>query len=474
MRILRTRPPRHVAELIHGPLSGEPPPGFTREIKRSMFRQVLSMGMPSMAGFLVMTIYELVDMFWLAKIGAAPVAAVTMCSTILYVVSFTNMIVGPGSMAIIARRFGEGDLRRTELSIKNTFLLKFVLGLLFGLPTVALLPYILNLLGATVHVNRLGVAYGTVQMSVLGLAMVGFSVYTALRSIGRPMAALYIQIATTVINCTLDPLLIFGWGPFPELGITGAALATAIAQLFVVIAGIAVLGQRSSPVRVRWLRAPWPDFKEQLQMIRIGLPAGVNQLSFSLATFVVVRLVAAYGTATVAVYGMSIRVLHFGIMAVVGLGLGTGALIGQFLGSRDLLKAWLAGVQSIRLAVGIMTGFAVVVLLGAPAIVRLFFSDPALAEPGALILRVMALSLPFIGLHIGSEIVFEGAGQNTPPMLLSIVHSWVMVVPLMYTASVPLQLGPAWTMGAWGVAHVFGGIAAVWLFHRGSWLRHEV
>lgn len=474
MRILRTRPPRRVAELIHGPLSGETPPGFARDVKQAMFRQVLSMGVPSMTGFLVMTVYELVDMFWLAKIGAAPVAAVTMCSTILFVVSFTNMIVGPGSMAVIARRFGEGDLRRTELSIKNTFLLKFALGLAFGLPTVALLPYILNLLGATAQVNRLGVAYGTVQMSVLGLAMVGYSVYTALRSIGRPMAALYIQIVTTVINCTLDPLLIFGWGPFPELGITGAAIATAIAQLFVVIAGLAVLAQRGSPVRVRWLHAPWPNSKEMVQMIRIGLPAGVNQLSFSLATSVVVRLVAAYGTTIVAVYGMSIRVLHFGIMAIVGLGLGAGALIGQFLGSRELHKAWLAGVQSIRLAVGIMTGFAAVVLAGAPVIVRFFFTDPALAEPGVVILRVMALSLPFIGLHIGSEIVFEGAGQNTPPMLLSIFHSWIMVVPLMYVASVPLELGPAWTMGAWGVAHIAGAAAAVWLFHRGSWLRHEV
>jgi Na+-driven multidrug efflux pump len=159
---------------------------------------------------------------------------------------------------------------------------------------------------------------------------------------------------------------------------------------------------------------------------------------------------------------------------VVGLGLGTGALVGQFLGSKDLHKAWLAGILSIRLAIWIMLGFCAGIWAGAPYVVHFFFSDSSVTATGVSILRIMALSLPFIGLHIGAEVVFEGAGQNTPPMLLSIIHSWVMVIPFMYILGTVLELGPNAVMIGWTVAHVFGGLAALWLFRRGSWLKYEL
>ncbi|MBU0509836.1 MATE family efflux transporter [bacterium] len=437
-------------------------------------KNVLSMGLPSMTGFMVMTVYELVDMFWLARISPAPVAAVTMCTTFVWLLSFTNMIIGPGSLAVISRRFGEGDLRRTERSIKNTFILKFTFGSLFGWPVIPALPWVLNFLGASPEVQRLGVTYGTVQLLMLGVTMAGYSVYTALRSIGRPAAALWIQVVTTVLNCLLDPLFIFGWGPFPAMGIFGAALATAICHVLVVVMGFAALAHRSSPVRVRWFDRALPVASEMVQMMRIGLPAGINQLAYSFATQMVIKIVASYGMATVALYGMSVKVLHFGWMAIVGLGLGTGALVGQYLGSKELHKAWLASVLSIRLAVWLTLGYAAAILLGAPLIVRGFFPEPEMAELGITILRIMAISVPFVGLHIGAEIVFEGAGQNIPPMLLGIIHSWLVVIPTMYLLG-PLLGGAAhMVMLGWTLAHIVGGAAALWLFRRGTWLLHEV
>ena len=472
--MLRTRPPLHVAETIHGPLNGAAPPRFEQSLKRAIFRDVLSMGLPSMTGFLVSSLYELINMFWLARIGPAPVAAVTMCVTFIWVLSMPNMVVGTGSVAMISRRFGEGDLERTELSIKNTFVLKFVLGTLFGLLGLLLLPVALRFMGAAPDVYELGLRYGMLQLAIQGFAMTGYSVYTALRSIGQPRAALWVQVLGAGVNLVLDPLLIFGWGPFPEMGILGAAVATAAAHISVVIFGCLSLGKASSPVRVRWLTRPYAHFKEMGLMLKIGFPAGINHMSFSLATSFAVKLVAQYGTVTVALYGMSTKVLHFAVMIIVGLGLGTGALIGQYLGSRELHKAWLAGVLSIRLAVWIMLSFAALIFVGAPLIVHLFFKEAAMQAPGIMILRIMALSLPFIGLHIGSETVFEGAGQNTPPMVLSIVHGWAMVIPFMYIAGSVLQWGPNAVMGGWGLAHIFGGLAALWLFRRGSWLKHEV
>jgi putative MATE family efflux protein len=467
--MIRSHPPRH---LIH--LLPEAQGGFERELKRSMFREVLSMGLPSMTGFLVASLYELINMFWLGKIGPAPVAAVTMTASFIWVLMFPNMIVGTGSVALISRRFGEGDLRRTELSIKNTFVLKFLFGTVLGILGIFILPWALTFMGAASDVRELGIAYGSMSLAIQGFALTGYSVYTALRSIGLPRAALWIQALGTVINAILDPFLIFGWGPFPELGIFGAAVATACAHVAVVIAGVVILARESSPVRVRWLKRPLATADEMWQMFRIGFPAGINAASFSLAMTFAVKLVATYGTVTVALYGMGSKVLHFGVMICVGLSLGTGALVGQFLGSRELHKAWLAGVLSIRLALWIMIGYTAAILAAAPLIVRQFFPDPAMVESGSMILRIMALSLPFIGVHIGSETVFEGAGQNMPPMILAIVHSWLMVIPFMWLAGNVLELGPNAVVAGWGLAHFFGGLAALWLFRRGSWLKHQV
>jgi putative MATE family efflux protein len=432
------------------------------------------MGLPSMAGFMLMIVYEIVDMFWLAMIGAAPVAAVTIFGSFLWVLASPNMIVGAGSVAVISRRYGEGDQMRTERSIKNTFVLKFGIGLTLGLPAILLLRPVLTIMGAEPDVIDLGWIYGVPQLCTLGFALTSYSIYAVFRAVGRPKTAMFISILGTGLNILLDPLLIFGVGPFPKLGILGASLATSIAYITVVLMGIALLARPGSPVQVKWLQHPRPLVGEMWQIVRIGTPSGINDFSFALAQMVVVRFVAAYGTMVVALFGMSNKILYFGIMIVVGFGLGTGVLIGQFLGSRERHKAWLAGILSIRLSVVLTSILSALIILFAPQIVRVFFNDPVMLEPGKAILRIMAISLPMIGLHIAAEEAFMGAGQNTPPMVLSIIHGWVMVVPFMYVAGNIFHWGPNGLLWGWSTAHMFGALAAYWLFRRGTWLQHEV
>jgi putative MATE family efflux protein len=472
--VFRTKPPPRVARLLRESTDRELPEHFNRELKQSIFREVLAMGLPSMAGFMLMIVYEIVDMFWLAMIGPAPVAAVTIFGSILWVLASPNMIVGAGSVAVISRRYGEGDEVRTERSIKNTFVLKFGIGLAFGLPAILFLRPVLTMMGAEPNVIDLGWRYGVVQLCTLGFAMTSYSIYTAFRGIGQPNTALFVSVAGTGLNIVLDPLLIFGVGPLPKLGILGASLATSLAHITVVITGFSLLARQRSPIRVSWLRPPWPRINDMWQILRVGAPSGINDFSFALAQTVVVRFVATYGTIIVALFGMSSKILQFGIMIVAGLGLGTGALIGQFLGSRERHKAWLAGILSIRLSVALTSIFAVLVVVFAPQVVRVFFDDPLMLGPGEAILRIMAISMPMIALHIAAEEVFMGAGQNTPPMVLSIIHSWVMVVPFMYFAGNVFHWGPNGLMWGWSVAHVIGALAIYWLFRRGTWLKHEI
>ncbi|HMB69174.1 MAG TPA: MATE family efflux transporter, partial [bacterium] len=344
--MIPVRPSRRAAAHLASPTRPGRAERFTPELHRELVREVLAMGLPSVASFLMLTIYDLVDIFWLARLGEEPVAAVTAFSAYLWLLTSPNMIVGSGSVAFISRRYGAGDGAGTEMAIKNTFLLKIALGLAAGAVGMATARPALELMGAAPAVVDLGVRYGHVQWMVLGATLASFSVYTAFRGIGRPLLGMWISAAGTLVNLALDPLLIFGIGPFPELGILGASIASAAGFVTVTTWGLVALASSRSTVRVRWWRRPFGSMAEMRAMLRIGAPAGLASLSMALFGTVLVKLVAVYGTGVVALFGMAQKVLHFGRMLVAGLGLGSSALVGQFLGGGRLERAWLTAMVS--------------------------------------------------------------------------------------------------------------------------------
>jgi putative MATE family efflux protein len=471
--MLPTTPSARIRTILDRATGGRNEP-ITPELRRDVFRRVVGMGAPSMASFLLLTVYDLVDVFWLAKLGEEPVAAVTVFSALFWVLSFPNQVIGVGSIAYISRRFGAGEAVRAEVAIKNTFAAKFLVGVVVGAVGLAVAPWAFGLLGAEPAVRALGIEYGEILWITAPFPLASFSVYTALRGIGRPALGMWISVVGTFVNLGLDPLLIFGRGPFPELGIRGAAIASAAGYGIVTFWGMAALASRASPVRVRWLGGPAPDAREMLRMTWIGLPAGAGGLSFALFASVMVKLVAIYGTTAVALFGMSQKITKLGIMVVAGLGMGSGALVGQYLGAKQLVRAWLATATSIQLASATMLLFGAFVFAFAPALVRAFFDDPAMVPEGALYLRLLALGLPFTGVVVGAEQPFAGAGRNLPPTLLHAAAAWCVTVPLMWTLGQVAGLGPEGMMGAMALGNVIEAAAAAWLVRRGGWLEHDL
>lgn len=466
-------PPRSVAAILDD-APGAGPARFDRQLHHDTVRRVFGMGLPSMASFLLLTIYDLIDIYWLARLGEAPVAAVTIFGALFWVVNFPNQIIGTGSVSLISRRFGAGDLAKTESAIKNTFFGKFLIGVVMGAIGWFACPLALGWMGAEPEVRDLGVAYGRIQFVAMAASLASFSVYTALRGIGRPRYGMYVSIAGAFVNLLLDPLLIFGVGPFPRLGVVGASLASAAGFLTVTIWGMIALASSASPVRIRWFARPCISLEELRRMARIGLPSGIASLSFSLFSSVLVKLVAVYGTTIVAVFGMSNKVLHFGRMLVAGLGLGTSALVGQHLGARDLARAWATAIVTIQIATGILVAFAAFVFLFAEPIAGVFFADPAVVTAAVPILRWLALGLPFVGAWIGAEQAYVGAGRTMPPLVAQAINSWIITVPAMWFLGQTLGLGAAGMMIAVSAGQLTGAILGYVLLRRGSWLLHEV
>ncbi|GAI17630.1 unnamed protein product [marine sediment metagenome] len=274
-----------------------------------------------MIGFAALNIYDIVDMFWVAKLGAEPVAAITIFSSFYWVISSANQIAGTGSVAVISRRYGEKNYPETERAIKDTILLKWMLAIFFGSIGFFLIDKILVLLGAKGDVVNMGIRYGKVQFLGLGFAFSTFTIYTALRSIGNPNIAMAIMLGSTGLNLILDPFLIFGWWFFPKLGVVGAAVASVISFSTAFFTGLLVFFSGKCNVTLHLKSRVRLKVKSLLQIIRIGLPTGINNISFSFARLIIMPLVAVFGTGVVAIYGIGMRISSLGIMVIVGMGL---------------------------------------------------------------------------------------------------------------------------------------------------------
>jgi len=432
------------------------------------------MGIPSMIGFAALNVYDIVDMFWVAKLGAEPVAAITIFSAFFWVISSANQIAGVGSVAVISRRYGEKNHPETERAIKDTIILKWVLAIFFGTIGFLLIDKILVLLGAKGEVVSMGISYGKVQFIGLGFAFSTFTIYTALRGIGNPNMAMAIMLGSTALNMILDPFFIFGWWFFPEMGVVGAAVASVISYTVAFCTGLVIFFSGRCNVPLHLKSQVKLKVKSLLKIMSIGLPLGINEMSFSFARLVVMPLVAVFGTEVVAIYGMGMRVSALGIMVIVGMGLGLSALIGQNLGARKIERAQKTADKASILAVGIMIFFAFVNLVFAPLIVKLFFQSANLLSLGITLLRIQAIAFPFLGLYIILEEVFAGAGDNVPAMIIGMIYSWLLEIPLIliFTRVFGLNQNGVW----WAIvlATFIGSLIFYYWYRKGRWLQREV
>jgi putative MATE family efflux protein len=285
---------------------------------------------------------------------------------------------------------------------------------------------------------------------------------------------MWLMLFGAVFNMVLDPFLIFGIGPFPELGIAGAALASAIAHTITLGLGLFVFFTGKAPIKLRWKGKIPVRVKTMMHMMKVGLPGGVNTVSFSLARAVITPLIAIFGTAVVAAYGVTMRVTLLGILAIFGLGLGVSPLIGNLLGAGLKERVWKTAYQSILLAVAITTAITLVIFIFTPQILGLFFTDAHIIDIGIELLRIWVCGLPFISVWIMVECVFHGAGDNVPPMVISLVASWIFEIPLVLLVIYAFggdEVAVWWARFSY---FIFGAALAFFWMQRGKWVEKKV
>jgi putative MATE family efflux protein len=430
---------------------------------------VLYMGVPSMVGFAAMVVYGLTDMFWLARVGTAQVAAVTLFGSVAMVLGSINSMVGSGSVAVISRRYGERDVKGTCNAAEQTLVMKFAMGIVMGLAGYLVINLILAVMTDDIALVDLGTSYGRIYFLGLPFMFTSYTVYTALRGVGDAPKAMGIMLLSTGLNMGLDPLLILKF----DMGVRGAAIATVVSAVVAVVVGVGVLRSGVTNIKIR-LRDYRPDPPVMAQILKIGFPPFLEAIARSLSMWLIAVFVAFYGTVVVASYGISMRIVELGIVFAVGLELGSSAIVGQNIGAGNPERAAATSRKAALVALGITVALSAVEIIFARQIMGVFGKSVDVQATGARVLVFFAIGQPFVSTAIALSSAFYGSGNTWPPTITGLLSTWVFQIPL--TAVLVYILSkPAWAI--WTVMvitqAIYLSLLVVW-FRLGRWKYRKV
>jgi putative MATE family efflux protein len=447
----------------------------TREriLNGPILKTMVLLAWPVMVTSALLALYNLVDAFWLGRLGTAAVAAPGMAWPILFFfMSFAGGFQAAGS-TFVAQHFGAGDRRGAEESAGQLLGFLWILSVILGALGYGLAPTVLRLIRAPEEVFPYALTYLRIECMGLPIMFVAQAFGGFMVGLGQTRFLMYINASSLLLNAVLDPLFIFGWGPIPAWGVAGAAWATVLSRAVVAAVGLGILfsGKRGLRLSVRDL---WPRLSRVLPILRVGLPNVLDQASTSFGFVVMMGLVAGFGTTVVAAYTVGNRIIN--LINVVSWGAGSAlvAMIGQNLGAENYKRAAQVARRGITATFLALVGLYGVTLLLRRPMFAMFVSDPNVIQEGVWYIAIFGISIPFFGLFDASAAVFRGAGHTVPPMIMAIVRLWGLRVFLAWLFGYQLGFG---TTGMWvgmTLSNVLAGIALVLWLRRGTWKRRVV
>jgi putative MATE family efflux protein len=445
-----------------------------RLLEGSIVRSLFLLALPIMGANILQVAYQIVDAFWVGRLGAAAVAAVSITMPVMFVLIAAGMGFAIAGTTLIAQYTGARDHEMVDHVAAQTLLAIVAVSIVLGALGYAMTPEILHLLGVAPDVRANALAFIRIMFLALPFLFLYAMVQALLRGVGEVRVPLFIVGGTVAINFVLDPVLIFGKFGAPALGVTGAAVATMISQLLAAIVSMRVLFGGRYGIHVHWHNFR-PDFAFVKRAFLLGYPASIEQSARGLGMTAMIFLVTAFGTVATASYGVGVNVFNVAIIPAMGLAMATSTLVGQNIGAGNLARAERVARLAAVITFVVLTGFGILCMIFAPAIVAFFVpEDPAVIAEGATFIRVALWSAGFIGLQYAMLGVLRAAGEMLPAMAIGLASQWLIQLPLAYVLSRHTALGLNglwWSMPSANVAAAV--LASLW-FLSGRWKRKRL
>ena len=432
-------------------------------------KTLLTLALPIILANMLQTSYQLVNTFWVGRLGADAMAAVSISFPIIFLlVSLGGGLTVAGSI-LVAQYAGARNGPMVSHVAAQTFTIVISTALLFSVIGYVATPALVRLMGVETAVFDDAVAYMKISFAGMVFLFVFAMYQSIMRGVGQVRMPLYMVGASVVVNLALDPLLIFGWGPIPAGGVAGAAWATLLSEALVAAVGLRLLMGPRFGLELS-SRDFLPDWTLIRRLFMLGLPASIEQSMMALGITCMTMLVARFGTVAIAAYGIGFRVLTFIIIPAFGISMATSTLVGQSIGAGNKERAQHVGVLSAWTAFLLLTGAGVLTFAGAIPIMRFFVpDDTGLIIAGATVVRFMAWSFGLIGIQMGLSGTFRGAGDTFISMALAIFSTWVLQLPMAWILSQYTALGSLGLWWSYPLSGTLATIATIAYFKTGRW-----
>jgi putative MATE family efflux protein len=440
-------------------------------IKKSysnIFKQLIILAWPIVLAFTMQVGYNIIDIFWVGKLGTAAIAAVSLAGNVFFIILAVGQIIGSGSVALIAQFYGAKQIDNANNIVKQSLLLASIIALPVCISGFIFAKQIMSLLGGRADVLIISTGYLKIIFIGFFFQLISFSINYAFRGAGDMKTPMKIMLVATIINLVLDPLLIFGIGFFPRLEVQGAAIATVIAKCVSFLVGFMILMKGKSGIKVKIFKKWYLETRVIKTILSVGIPAGISYSLMAFSSMAVFRIVSSFSEYALAALGIGIRILQLSSLPVVSIGIATTTLIGQSLGARNLKKTMQIGHVSILFSTAIMVFFGIVFIANAKLLFSIFTQNYQVINYGIQFIQIVSLYLVFVGIIMSLTGVFRGAGDTLPPMFAGLFKLALFII-LAIVFSQKLRMG---ITGVWWAMFISYGIEAIIIaiwYASGKW-----
>ena len=436
-------------------------------------KAIFLLAIPMILEMIMESVFAVVDIFFVSKLGAGAVATVGITESLMTIIYSLAVGLSVATTALVSRRIGEKNPEGASVAAVQAIIAGISLSLVISIPGILFAPDILKLMGSSVQMIRSYSTYTSIMLGTNVIIMLLFIINAVFRSAGDAAISMRVLWLANMINIVLDPCLIFGWGPFPELGITGAAIATNIGRGIAIVYQFYLLffGKKRVRIKRRHLNV---DFGVMKKLIRLSL-GGIGQSLIATSSWIgMVRIISVFGDQVMAGYTIAIRIVLFSILPSWGMANAAATLMGQNLGAKKPERAERAVWQTGIINMAFMGVIAVFLIIFPGFFIRLFIDDPIVIASGTKCLRIFAYG--YVSYALGMVMVhsFNGAGDTTTPTIINLFCFWLFEIPLAYLLALPFGLEEKGVYIAILAAETAMTLATLVIFRRGRWKSREV
>jgi putative MATE family efflux protein len=436
-------------------------------------KAIFLLAIPMVLEMIMESVFAIVDILFVARLGADAIATVGITESIMTLVYAIGFGLSIATTAIVSRRIGEHNPEGAAKSAFQAIIAGFIISLFIAVPGIIYAKDLLRLMGASQSVIDTGYMYPVLMLGGNSVIMLLFIINAVFRSSGDAAISLRVMVVANLINIILDPCFIFGWGPFPELGVMGAAVATNIGRGVAVIYQFYLLFKGNHRIKLM-LRHMKVSGEIILKLLRLSMGGIFQNLIATSSWIFMVRIISGFGTEAVAGYFIAIRILIFTLLPSWGLANAAGTLVGQNLGAKEPERAERAVMAAAWFNIVLLGAIALVFISNTGFFISIFTKDEAVVKEGITCLRIISYGYVLYALGMVMTQAFNGAGDTRTPTLINLVAFWAIEIPLAYILATKTELHEQGVYYAIIIAETTLSLSAFYFFKKGLWKKKIV